>query len=94
MRMQMGLAFGAVVGYVLGARAGTQRYEEMKGAAGRLSTKLQYVAMRQLGRAEETTSRDETNMGRLAGVSWTEANPRDIARESAARSSVNGSIGL
>ena len=37
MRMRLGLGIGAVVGYVLGAKAGTQRYEEMKTAAQKIA---------------------------------------------------------
>jgi hypothetical protein len=37
MRMRLGLAVGAAVGYVLGARAGQERYEDLKRAAGRVA---------------------------------------------------------
>jgi len=37
MRMLLGFGVGAAVGYVLGAKAGQERYEELKQAAGRVS---------------------------------------------------------
>lgn len=37
MRMRLGLVVGAAVGYVLGAKAGQERYEELKKAAGRVA---------------------------------------------------------
>ena len=37
MRMRIGFAVGAVVGYVLGSRAGRERYDELKRAAGKVA---------------------------------------------------------
>lgn len=37
MRMRLGLVVGAVAGYVFGAKAGRERYEDMKSAAQKLA---------------------------------------------------------
>ena len=37
MRMRLGVGVGAAVGYVLGSKAGRERYEELKRAAARVA---------------------------------------------------------
>lgn len=37
MRMRLGFGLGAAAGYILGTKAGRERYEQLKGAAGRVA---------------------------------------------------------
>lgn len=47
MRMRLGLLLGAGVGYVLGTKAGTQRYEEIKSFTQRVMDKPEVQQVKQ-----------------------------------------------
>lgn len=79
MRMRLGLAVGAAVGYVLGAKAGEQRYEELKNAAGRIADNpmVKSASTAVQGQAEKA---EHLFMGKIRNVSEpavapTEADP-------------------
>lgn len=76
MRMRLGLAVGAAVGYVLGAKAGQPRYEELKKAAGRVTDNpvvksASAVVQEQAERAEKLVA------GRLRDASEPAVAPTD-----------------
>ena len=81
MRMRAGLGIGAIVGYVLGAKAGTQRYDDLKKAATKvtenpIAQSATAAVQQQAGKVESLV------MGKL-GRTKQEAAAEDVAADSA-----------